>query len=132
MLEVARGRGCYTHIVHGRCPDMSAAADSLYDLVFCAGTFTPNHAPPTTLAALLPLVQPGGYIGFSIRSYYYADDASGFKSAQQALVDDGSWSKVAEEERVYLPKEGVSALYFCSRAFTFTLYSAPILEIIRR
>jgi predicted TPR repeat methyltransferase len=112
MLERAGARGCYTELVRGCCPDMSVVAGRAYDLVVCAGTFTPNHAPPTTLAALVPLVCRGGHIAFSVRSYFYADEASGFMAAQRALELDGSWLKVIEEERVYLPKEDVMALYF--------------------
>ena len=50
MLEQARGRGCYTAFVQGCCPDLSAVAHAApFDIVFCAGTFTRNHAPASTL-----------------------------------------------------------------------------------
>eukprot|EP00397_Hematodinium_sp_SG-2012_P024467 GEMP01025488.1.p1 GENE.GEMP01025488.1~~GEMP01025488.1.p1 ORF type:complete len:231 (-),score=66.19 GEMP01025488.1:1626-2318(-) len=118
MLKVAEERGCYTDLVQGCCPDMTAAAKAcvaelfLYDLVFCAGTFTPNHAPSSTLAQLVPLVRKGGYICFSVRTYWYEDEESGFKSAQRKLEEEGKWTMLANEVRTYLPKQDVFANYF--------------------
>ena len=116
MLTLAERRGCYTKVVKGACPDMSAVRpasdEELYDLIFSAGTFTPNHAPATTLAQLVPLVRRGGHIAFSIRAYWYEDAQSGFKVAQAELEAKGAWRRVAMEERPYLPKQNVMALYF--------------------
>eukprot|EP00927_Polykrikos_kofoidii_P004154 TRINITY_DN11647_c0_g1_i2.p1 TRINITY_DN11647_c0_g1~~TRINITY_DN11647_c0_g1_i2.p1 ORF type:complete len:239 (+),score=27.07 TRINITY_DN11647_c0_g1_i2:62-718(+) len=112
MLDQAKARGCYTEFVQGCCPDMSSVPTRDYDLVVCIATFVPNHAPPTTLAALVPLVRPGGHIGFSVRKYFFEDETSGFKNTQAELEDQGAWRKVAEAEGPYLPKEGVDGVYF--------------------
>lgn len=118
MLQKAKARKCYTLCVKGCCPDMTGAsaactsATKLYDLVFCAGTFTPNHAPPSTLEQLVQLVKKGGHIAFSIRSYFYEDESSGFKAAQRSLEENGKWTLVGSQERPYLPKEKVLAHYF--------------------
>eukprot|EP00927_Polykrikos_kofoidii_P004153 TRINITY_DN11647_c0_g1_i1.p1 TRINITY_DN11647_c0_g1~~TRINITY_DN11647_c0_g1_i1.p1 ORF type:complete len:239 (+),score=27.19 TRINITY_DN11647_c0_g1_i1:61-717(+) len=112
MLDQAKLRGCYTELVQGCCPDMSSVPTRDYDLAVCIGTFTPNHAPPTTLPALVSLVRPGGHIGFSVRKYFFEDETSGFKNTQAELEDQGAWRKVAEAEGPYLPKEGVDAVYF--------------------
>ena len=119
MLREASRRGCYTATIQGCCPDMTDAAkagdDGFYDLVFCAGTFTPNHAPPSTLAELVDLTRPGGHIMFSVRSYFYEDLSSGFKIAVEGLEAAGQWQLVECRERDYLPKEDVMALYFLYR-----------------
>lgn len=118
MLKVAEQRQVYTAIVQGCCPNMEGARKVLstpegtYDLVVCAGTFTPNHAPASTLAELVELVRPGGFIAFSVRSYFFDDESSGFKSMQEELVSVGKWNLIADQERVYLPKENVLARYF--------------------
>jgi predicted TPR repeat methyltransferase len=112
MLDVAAKRDCYTALVQGCCPDVSAAATRDYDVIFCAGTFTPNHAPATTLPELVGLARTGGHVAFSVRTYHYEDDASGFRTIQSDLETAGKWRKVAEEERDYLPAEDVKALYF--------------------
>lgn len=118
MLAQARARDCYTAFVQGRCPSLAGAVEAtsppgkLYDLVFCAGTFTPNHAPPSTLPELVKICRPGGYVCFTVRSYFFEDDSSGFKAAQKALVDSGAWTLVADQERTYLVNEGVMARNF--------------------
>ena len=115
MLARAAARGCYTACVEGCCPDLGAAAAVCaegFDVCFCAGTFTPNHAPASTLAALAAVTRPGGHVAFSVRTYYYEDPQSGFKAAAAALEAAGRWRAVAADERAYLPAEGVTALYF--------------------
>lgn len=124
----------YQKVAQGVCPDMTSAIQALnetqeyfahispeashfvrskkFDLTFCAGVFTPNHAPPTTLEKLVEITNPGGLISFSIRTYFYEDESSGFKQEIQRLVEEKKWSKVHCEQRVYLPKETVYAFYF--------------------
>jgi len=114
MLDVARAlpnQGGYTDFVQACCPDLGTATGP-YDLIFCAGTFTPNHAPPETLRTMLQVTQPGAFICFSVRNYYFDDVSSGFSTLQQAIVDEGKWELVAKEERIYLPKENVYAYNF--------------------
>ena len=121
-------RSFYDALAKGACPDMSAAVQALgviakptlgcfencakYDLTFCAGTFTPNHAPPTTLQKLVEITNTNGLISFSIRTYFYEDETSGFKKEIERLSSEKKWIQIACEERIYLPKENVSAKYF--------------------
>ena len=119
MLERAAARGVYSDRIVGRCPDMGpalAACPDGYDFIFCAGTFTPNHAPASTLESLANILRPGGHVAFNIRSYYFQAESSGFRREQARLCAEGRWELVADEERPYLPKEGVMARCFVFRA----------------
>ena len=63
----------------------------------------------------MELARPGSHVAFSIRSYFYEDEGSGFKQAQQVLVDESRLELMGCQERPYLPKEDVEALYFLYR-----------------
>jgi ubiquinone/menaquinone biosynthesis C-methylase UbiE len=115
MLAMAKARpqqGGYTHFVQAQCPDLGDAKSMKFDLVFCAGTFIPNHAPPETLRSCLEVVRPGGFISFSVRKYYFEEESSGFRALQEKLVAEQRWELVSREERPYLPKENVTAFDF--------------------
>ena len=56
------------------------------------GVFTTNHAPPEALDELVRVVEPGGWVIFSVRDDVYRDE--GFEEKQASLENAGSWRRV--------------------------------------
>ena len=95
MLRKAQERGCYqeTHVVDLNQPpfdDTLQQPAGRYDIVQCIGTLT--HISPTagTLAELVRLTKPGGWVCFSHRT----DQLEAWEPMQAALNEQ--WTLVAK------------------------------------
>ena len=64
-------------------------AERRFDAVTVAGAFTPGHAPASSLADLVRLVRPGGYLVFSLRDDVAQPD---FTAAIADLTRAGAWT----------------------------------------
>ena len=60
------------------------------------GVFTTNHAPPEALDELVRVVEPDGWVIFSVRDDVYQKE--GFKEKQASLEKEGKWRRVTMSE----------------------------------
>jgi hypothetical protein len=60
------------------------------------GVFTTNHAPPEALDELVRVVEPDGWVIFSVRDDVYRKD--GFEEKQASLEQEGRWRRVTMSE----------------------------------
>ena len=112
MLAHAEARGIYAALTEG---DLTALpfADADFANTACVGAFGPGHAPPESLAELVRVTAPGGYVVFNLRADTFEEQ--GFPAAITALADAGRWRQVARSEpfRVYLLNDlDLSAIVF--------------------
>ena len=62
----------------------------------CVGVFTTNHAPPEALDELVRVVEPEGWVIFSVRDDVYLKE--GFEEQQASLEKEGRWRRVTMSE----------------------------------
>ncbi len=60
------------------------------------GVFTTNHAPPEALDELVRVVEPDGWVIFSVRDDVYRKE--GFEEKQASLEKEGRWQRVTRSE----------------------------------
>jgi SAM-dependent methyltransferase len=60
------------------------------------GVFTTNHAPPGALDELVRVVEPEGWVIFSVREDVYRKE--GFEEKQASLQKEGRWRRVTMSE----------------------------------
>ncbi len=60
------------------------------------GVFTTNHAPPEALEELVRVVEPEGWVIFSVRDDVYWNE--GFEQKQASLEKEGRWRRVMMSE----------------------------------
>ena len=89
MLEVARRKGVYAELACCALGEALPYAERCFDAVTVAGAFTPGHAPASSLADLVRLVRPGGYLVFSLRDDVAQPD---FTAAIADLTRAGAWN----------------------------------------
>lgn len=70
--------------------------DGSFSAAVSVGVFTTNHAPPEALDELVRVVEPGGWVIFSVREDVYR--SGGFEEKQAALENEGRWSRVTMSE----------------------------------
>jgi SAM-dependent methyltransferase len=61
------------------------------------GVFTTNHAPPEALDELVRVVEPDGWVIFSVRDDVYRKE--GFEEKQASLEKEGRWRRVTMAKR---------------------------------
>ena len=93
MLEVARPKGLYRHLMLGDLTKALEIPDASYDAVISCGTFTHGHVGPECFPELLRITKPGavfacGTIGLML-------DGAGFGSELARLVARGRITPVA-------------------------------------
>ena len=67
-----------------------------FSAAVCVGVFTTNHAPPEALDELVRVVEPDGWVIFSVRDDVYQKE--GFKEKQASLEKEGKWRRVTMSE----------------------------------
>jgi predicted TPR repeat methyltransferase len=67
-----------------------------FSAAVCVGVFTTNHAPPEALDELVRVVEPDGWVIFSVRDDVYHKE--GFEEKQASLEEQGQWRRVAMSE----------------------------------
>ena len=88
MLDVARGKGLYRHLIEGDLLQPLALADDSYGGVISCGTFTHGHVGPACLPELLRVTRPGGL--FVCGTIPAVLDGMGFGSALARLQAAGA------------------------------------------
>jgi predicted TPR repeat methyltransferase len=69
---------------------------SSFSAAVSVGVFTTNHAPPEALDELVRVVEPDGWVTFSVRDDVYRKE--GFEEKQASLEKEGRWRRVTMSE----------------------------------
>ena len=93
MLEVARGKGLYRHLMLDDLTRMLDIPDASYDAVISCGTFTHGHVGPECFPELLRITRPGAV--FACGTIGPVLDGAGFGSALARLVAQGLITPIA-------------------------------------
>lgn len=96
MLREAGHKGCYTALHQQTLGDALNFPSATFDAVLSVGVFARAHAPSRSLAELVRITKPGGYIIFTLRPEFYV--ATDFKATMTALGDAGQWRLVETTE----------------------------------
>jgi SAM-dependent methyltransferase len=96
MLEKAGEKDAYRDLRRMVLGEPLGFAGDSFSAAVSVGVFTTNHAPPEALDELVRVVQPDGWVIFSVRDDVYRD--AGFEEKQASLVNDGRWRWVTMSE----------------------------------
>jgi predicted TPR repeat methyltransferase len=92
MLEVAREKDAYRGLYRMVLGEPLEFGSGSFSAAVSVGVFTTNHAPPEALDELVRVVEPGGWVIFSVRDDVYRNE--GFEEKQASLETDGRWRRV--------------------------------------
>jgi predicted TPR repeat methyltransferase len=96
MLEKAVEKDAY-HSLHRMVLGEPLGFDAYsFSAAVCVGVFTTNHAPPEAFDELVRVVEPDGWVIFSVRDDVYRRD--GFEEKQASLEKVGRWRRVTMSE----------------------------------
>ena len=96
MLEKAGEKDAY-HSLHAMVLGKPLGFDDAsFSAAVCVGVFTTNHAPPEALDELVRVVEPEGWVIFSVRDDVYLKE--GFEEKQASLEKVGRWRRVTMSE----------------------------------
>lgn len=98
MLEKAGEKGVYRALHRMVLGEPLGFDDGSFSAAFCVGVFTTNHAPPEALDELVRVVEPGGWVIFSVRDDVYRSE--GFEEKQASLEDEGGVAEGDDERGV--------------------------------
>ncbi|MCB9896710.1 MAG: L-histidine N(alpha)-methyltransferase [Planctomycetes bacterium] len=122
MLERAATKGVHEDLL---VADLSRPVDALardaFDAAVLVGVFSYGQAPAHALDEVLRVVRPGGYVVFTLRDDFHAEDAMGVASHLEALVAARAWEHVeTTRPEAYLPRKDPDATYrvWCFRVLT--------------
>ena len=96
MLEKAGEKGAYRALHRMALGEPLGFDDGSFSAAVSVGVFTTNHAPPEALDELVRVVEPGGWVIFSVRDDVYR--IGGFEEKQASLEDEGRWRRVTMSE----------------------------------
>ena len=71
MLREAGHKGCYITLHQQTLGDVLDFPSATFDAVLSVGVFARAHAPSRSLAELIRITKPGGYIIFTLRPEFY-------------------------------------------------------------
>ena len=80
-------------MVLGEAPGFDSGS---FSAAVSMGVFTTNHAPPEALDKLVRVVEPDGWVIFSVREDVYSYE--GFEQKQASLEKEGRWRRVTMSE----------------------------------
>lgn len=87
MLALARGKGCYRHLVQADLTQPLPPLHGPFAGLVSAGTFTHGHLGPAALAPLLDMLRPGAVLAFTVHEGVW--EVMGFPAALSALPLSG-------------------------------------------
>jgi SAM-dependent methyltransferase len=96
MLREAGHKGCYTALHQQTLGEALDFPSAIFDVVLSIGVFVRAHAPSRSLAELIRITKPGGYVIFTLRPEFYI--ATDFKATMTALAEAGRWCLVETTE----------------------------------
>jgi len=116
MVAVARRKGVYAGLSVAALGPELPFPDGHFDAFVVCGAFTPQHAPPESLAGLLRATRSGGYAIFSLRSDV---PPPGFAAEIDRLTAAGRWRLMHEgAEFQSLP---LAEPHVCNRLSIYTV-----------
>ena len=96
MLEKAGQKDAY-HALHRMVMGEPLGFDGgSFSATVCVGVFTTINAPPEALDELVRVVEPYGWVIFSVRDDVYQKE--GFEEKQASLEEEGKWRRVTMSE----------------------------------
>jgi predicted TPR repeat methyltransferase len=96
MLEKAGEKEAYRGLHRMVLGEPLGFEDGLFSATVSVGVFTTNHAPPEALDELVRVVEPEGWVIFSVRDDVYLK--KGFKEQQASMEKAGRWRRVTMSE----------------------------------
>jgi predicted TPR repeat methyltransferase len=96
MLEKASEKDAYYVLHRMVLGEPLGFDDSSFSAAVSVGVFTTNHAPPEALDELVRVVEPDGWLIFSVRDDVYRKE--GFEEKQASLEKEGKWRRVTMSE----------------------------------
>jgi len=96
MLEKASEKDAYYVLHRMVLGEPLNFNDGSFSAAVSVGVFTTNHAPPKALDELVRVVEPDGWVIFSVRDDVYQKE--GFKEKQASLEKEGKWRRVTMSE----------------------------------
>ena len=109
MLDIARTREVYDHLVCAAIGDSLDHADGHFRVVASAGAFGVHHAPASGLEELVRITQPGGHLVITVRGIGMED--GGFPQEIKRLEDTGRWRKLEEHGPFFAFRNEADSLY---------------------
>ncbi|MCP4469842.1 MAG: class I SAM-dependent methyltransferase [Gammaproteobacteria bacterium] len=110
MLQVARERGIYRHLLTGDLNDPLERESDSYDGVVSSGTFTHGHVGPEPLDEVFRVLKPGGILACTVHVDLW--ETKGFEAKFTALVNQGIASLISKDEGSYY-RDGPIEGWFC-------------------
>jgi predicted TPR repeat methyltransferase len=96
MLEKADEKDVYRGLHRMELGEPLGFDTSSFSAAVSVGVFTTNHAPPEALDELVRVVEPDGWVTFSVRDDVYRKE--GFEEKQASLEKEGRWRRVTMSE----------------------------------
>jgi SAM-dependent methyltransferase len=96
MLEKAGEKDAYHGLHRMVLGEPLGFDDGSFSAAVSVGVFTTNHAPPEALDELVRVVEPDGWVIFSVRDDVYRKE--GFEEKQASLEKEGKWRRVTMSE----------------------------------
>jgi len=96
MLEKAGEKDAYHSLHRMTLGEPLGFDDGSFSAAVSVGVFTTNHAPPEALDELVRVVEPDGWVIFSVRDDVYRKE--GFEEKQASLEEAGRWRRVTMSE----------------------------------
>ncbi len=110
MLQVARERGIYRHLLTGDLNDPLERESDSYDGVVSSGTFTHGHVGPEPLDEVFRVLKHGGILACTVHVDLW--ETKGFEAKFTALVDQGIANLISKDEGSYY-RDGPIEGWFC-------------------
>lgn len=96
MLQKANEKDAYRNLHRMVLGEPLGFENASFSAAVSVGVFTTNHAPPEALEELVRVVEPGGWLIFSVRDDVYRE--AGFEEKQASLENEGRWRRVKMSE----------------------------------
>ena len=96
MLGKADEKGAYRALHRMVLGEPLGFGSDSFSAAVSVGVFTTNHAPPEALDELVRVVEPDGWVIFSVRDDVYRKE--GFEEKQASLEKEGRWRRVTMSE----------------------------------
>ena len=115
MLEKAGEKDAYHRLHRMVLGEPMGFENGSFSAAVCVGVFTTNHAPPEAPDELVRVVEPDGWVIFSVREDVYLKE--GFEEKQASLEKEGRWRRVTMSEAFQLFPAGNTS--HMSRLFAY-------------
>jgi predicted TPR repeat methyltransferase len=96
MLALAAKKNLYQELKFGVLGEGLDYGDNSYAGATASGVYTEGHAPISSLEELTRIVQPGGYIVFSVARIYLGEQ---IEAQAEQLANAGKWRRAGTSSR---------------------------------